>query len=177
MCFTRTASRFQPPGLLGHFFGGEFFTHPLVVVMEFEIGHRNPVFFHQPGVQGMRCCCCCFFSYLPCLAQFWCCLFQWWSVGYPKGGHSRWCDRNRKDLGIETMLDIQIFFWLSRRPTYPNFSAYWCSRKDLYIWVFHAPTLRLLESLVGAIRRQLQFFTNAEVLMVMADPRIDDFHR
>ena len=47
----------------------------------------------------------------------------------------------------------------------------------LYIWVFHALTLRLLESLVGAIRRQLQFFTNAEVLMVMADPRIDDFHR
>ena len=91
MCFTRTASRLQPPGLLGHFFGGEFFTHPCVVVMEFEISHRNPVFFTNQAFKAWDFggCFSFFFSHLPCFGQFWCCLFQWWSVGYPKGGHSQ----------------------------------------------------------------------------------------
>lgn len=44
--------------------------------------------------------------------------------------------------------DFQIFFWLSRRPTYPNFSAYWCSRKDLSLYLSfpcsHTEVIRIL---------------------------------
>lgn len=146
MCFTRTASRFQPPGVLGHFFGGEFFTHPWVVVMEFEIGHRNLVFFTNQAFKAWDFGGC--FRISRVWPSFGAVYFNDEASGIQREDIRDDVMEIVRIWGLKPCWISRIFFWLSRRPTYPNFSAYWCSRKDLsWNWSFpcsHTEVIRIL---------------------------------